>query len=221
MKLPSIILASNSPRRAELLRQSGIEFQIVPSDAAEIHREQMTAREMSQINAYRKARSVAKKYPDALVLAADTLVSLETELFGKPATLEAAYQMLERLAGRTHEVVTGICLLHLRSHRQRITSESTTVTFRPLDAVKIRRYLSKVNPLDKAGAYAIQIAGDEIIERVAGSYSNVVGLPMERVTAELNAWASHAGARGELALLAGVPPNIAAGRASHPRQFLP
>src|SRR6516162_7598191 len=102
MKLPSIILDSNSPRRAELLRQSGIEFQIVPSDAAEIHREQMTAREMSQINAYRKARSVAKKYPDALVLAADTLVSLETELFGKPATLEAAYQMLERLAGRTH-----------------------------------------------------------------------------------------------------------------------
>jgi septum formation protein len=221
MKLPSIILASNSPRRAELLRQSGIEFQIVPSDAPEIHREQMTAREMSQINAYRKARSVAKRYPDALVLAADTLVSLETELFGKPATLEAAYQMLERLAGRTHEVVTGICLLHLRSHRQRIISESTTVTFRALDAVKIRRYLSKVNPLDKAGAYAIQEAGDEIIERVAGSYSNVVGLPMERVRAELGSWGSQAGARTGLSLLSTLPPNIAAGRASHPRQFLP
>src|SRR5436309_4662815 len=188
MKLPAIILASNSPRRAELLRQSGIEFQMVPSDVPEIHHEQMTAREISQINAYRKARSVAKRNPDALVLAADTLVSLKTELFGKPATLEAAYEMLERLSGRTHDVVTGVCLLHLRSHRQRITSESTTVTFRPLDAVKIRRYLAKVNPLDKAGAYAIQEEGDLIIERISGSYTNVVGLPIERLGAELQAW---------------------------------
>ena len=221
MKLPAIILASNSPRRAELLRQSAIEFQMVPSDVPEIHHEQMTAREISQINAYRKARSVAKRHPDALVLAADTLVSLEAELFGKPATLEAAYEMLERLSGRTHEVVTGVCLLHLRSHRQRIASESTTVTFRPLDAVKIRRYLAKVNPLDKAGAYAIQEAGDEIIERVAGSYSNVVGLPMERVAAELRSWASHPGTRAELPFLATVPPNIGARPPSHPRQFLP
>src|SRR5438034_4084234 len=121
MKLPSIILASDSPRRAELLRQSGLEFRIVPSDASEIRHDQLTAREISQINAYRKARSVAKRFPDALVLGADTVVSLEAALFGKPATLEQAYEMLEELQGRTHEVVTGICLLHLRSHRQRIS----------------------------------------------------------------------------------------------------
>src|SRR6266700_1154952 len=188
MKLPSIILASDSPRRAEMLRRAGLDFKVVPSDASEIHHEQLTAREVSQINAYRKARTVAKKFPDALVLGADTVVSLENALFGKPSTMEVAYEMLEKLQGRTHVVVTGICLLHLRSHRQRIFAESTAVTFRPLDAVKIRRYLTRVNPLDKAGAYAIQENRDQIIERVSGSYSNVVGLPMERLSAELHAW---------------------------------
>ena len=188
MNLPSLILASASPRRNELLRQLGAEFTVVPSDAAEIHTDQLTAREAAQVNAYRKARAVAKKFPDALVLGADTLVYLETTLFGKPATLEHAYEMLEQLQGRTHYVVTGICLLHLRSHRQRVFAESTAVTFLPLDAVKIRRYLTKVNPLDKAGAYAIQEEGDLIVEKISGSYSNVVGLPMERLKTELEQW---------------------------------
>ena len=160
--LPPLILASASPRRVELLRQLSPDFKVVPSDVAEIHHGQMTARELSQVNAYRKARAVAKKFPDALVLAADTLVHLDTALFGKPATLEGAYQMLEQLQGRTHHVVTGLCLLHLRNHHQRVFAETTAVTFRPLDAVKIRRYLNRVNPLDKAGAYAIQEEGDLI-----------------------------------------------------------
>src|SRR6266478_3721787 len=189
MNLPPLILASGSPRRAQLLRQFGLDFQIVPSDAVEIHHEQLTAQELSQINAYRKARSVAKKCPDALVLGADTLVHVGSALFGKPASLEAAYEMLETLQGRTHQVVTAICLLHLRNHRQLIFSESTAVTFRPLDAVKIRRYLNQVNPLDKAGAYAIQEEGDLIVESISGSYTNVVGLPIERLTAELKEWA--------------------------------
>jgi septum formation protein len=167
----------------------GLDFQIVPSNVSELHEQQLSARELAQINAYRKARSVAKKYPDALVLAADTLVCLETELFGKPASLEAAYLMLERLQGRTHEVVTAVCLLHLRNRRQWIIFESTAVTFRPLDAVKIRRYLTRVSPLDKAGAYAIQEQGEELVEKIAGSYTNVVGLPIERLTAELPTWA--------------------------------
>jgi len=221
MKLPSLILASNSPRRAELLRQSGIDFRTVPSEAGEIHHEQLTAREVSQINAYRKARSVAKRYPDAVVLAADTLVSMESALFGKPATLEEAYEMLERLQGQTHVVVTGLCLLHLRSHRQRIAAESTAVTFRKLDAVKIRRYLTQVNPLDKAGAYAIQEHGDQIIERVSGSYSNVVGLPMERLTAELHAWVAGVDAWRSVSLLAASNPPAVPSRFSRPSQFLP
>jgi septum formation protein len=188
MNLPLIILASASPRRLELLRQLGLDFKVVPSDIPELHPEQLTAREVCQINAYRKARAIAKKFPDALVMGADTLVYQETELFGKPADLEEAYQMLERLQGKTHQVVTAICLLHLREHRQRIFAEETSVTFRPLDAVKIRRYLSRVNPLDKAGAYAIQEETDLIIDRINGSYTNVVGLPLERLTRELEAW---------------------------------
>ncbi len=188
MSLPPLILASASPRRVELLRQLGVEFKVVPSETPEIHHEQLTAHEVSQINAYRKARVVAKRFPDALVLGADTLVYLEATLFGKPADLEEAYRMLEQLQGRTHQVVTAICLLHLREHRQRVFTESTAVTFHPLDAVKIQRYLTRVNPLDKAGAYAIQEEGDLIVEKITGSYTNVVGLPVERLRQELEVW---------------------------------
>jgi septum formation protein len=188
MSLPPLILASASPRRAELLRQLGVKFTVVPSDATEVHDDHLTAREISQLNAYRKARVVAKKFPDALVLGADTLVYLGTALLGKPADLENAFHMLQQLAGRTHEVVTAICLLHLRTHRQKLFFESTAVTFRALDAVNIRRYLAKVNPLDKAGAYAIQEEGDLIVERIAGSYTNVVGLPVEKLREELDVW---------------------------------
>jgi septum formation protein len=188
--LPPMILASASPRRAELLRQLSLDFKVVPGGVLEVHHDQLTARELSQVNAYRKARAVAKKFPDALVLGADTLVYLDTALFGKPATLEEAYRMLERLQGRTHQVVTGICLLHLRNHRQAGFAVSTAVTFHALDDVRIRRYLNRVNPLDKAGAYAIQEEGDLIVEKIVGSYTNVVGLPVERLTAELESWAT-------------------------------
>ena len=188
--LPPLILASVSPRRAELLRQLRLDFKVVPAQVTEIHHEQMTARELSQVNAYRKARAVAKRFPDALVLAADTLVYLECTLFGKPATLEEAHRMLEQLQGRTHQVVTGVCLLHLRNHRQAVFAETTAVTFHPLKSAKIRRYLKTVNPLDKAGAYAIQEQGDLIVKKIAGSYTNVVGLPLERLAAELETWAA-------------------------------
>lgn len=190
MNLPPLILASASPRRSELLRQIGMEFRVVTSDAPEVHYGELTAREIAQVNAYRKARAVAKKYPDSLVLGADTLVYLDTILMGKPGSLEHAYEMLEKLQGKTHEVVTAVCLLNLRNHRQKVFTEVTNVTFHPLDAVKIRRYLTKVNPLDKAGAYAIQEEGDLIVEKIAGSYTNVIGLPVERLQAELQAWIS-------------------------------
>jgi septum formation protein len=217
MKLPSLILASNSPRRSELLRQCGLEFRVVPSDAAELHHDQLTARETAQINAYRKARTVAKRFPDALVLGADTVVNVDNLLYGKPANLEEAYEMLERLQGRTHRVVTGICLLHLRTHRQRIFSESTAVTFKPLDSVQIRRYLTQVNPLDKAGAYAIQEHGEELIERISGSHTNVVGLPMERLSGELRSWGATESYK--MVPLTAETVNAASMRISRPSQF--
>jgi septum formation protein len=188
VKLPPLILASASPRRAELLRQLKLEFKVVPSDATEVFDEQLSPRELCQLNAHRKARAVAKKIPDALVLGADTLVFLEREIFGKPRNLVDARRMLARLQGQTHQVVTGISLIHLRAHRERIFSVATDVTFRPLSPEQISDYLSKINPLDKAGAYAIQEHGDSIVSEISGSYSNVVGLPTEASQAELNFW---------------------------------
>ncbi len=96
--------------------------------------------------------------------------------------------MLRQLQGRTHQVVTGVCLTQLRNHRQKIFAESTDVTFRPLSAGEIEDYLRRINPLDKAGAYAIQEHGALVVREISGSYSNVVGLPLERVKEELSAW---------------------------------
>ena len=181
MKLPPLILAFASPRRAELLRQLQPEFQIVPSDAEEIFDAHLSPRELCQINAHRKARAVAKRIPDALVLGADTLVFLDGEIMCKPRDLADARRMLAQLQGRTHQVVTGVSLIHLRGHRERLFAVSTGVTFRHLAGVEIDNYLSRMNPLDKAGAYAIQEHGDLIVSEISGSYSNVVGLPVERV----------------------------------------
>ncbi len=188
MKLPPLILASASPRRAELLRQLELEFKVVPADATEIFDEQLSPRELCQLNAHRKARAVAKKIPDALVLGADTLVFLDGEIMGKPRDVADARRMLMQLQGRTHQVVTGVNLIHLRGHRERIFAVNTDVTFRPLTTGQVGDYLSKINPLDKAGAYAIQEHGDLIVSEISGSYSNVVGLPVEQLTAELDAW---------------------------------
>lgn len=190
--LPPLILASASPRRVELLKQLGLEFKVVPSEIPEVHHDQLTGRELAQVNAYRKARQVAKRHPDSLVIAADTLVYLDDRLFGKPADLEEACAFLVALQARTHQVVTAICLLCLRQHQQRSFSELTSVTFRPLDAAAIRRYLKLVNPLDKAGGYAIQENGHLLVESISGSYSNVVGMPMERLQEELALWARRA-----------------------------
>lgn len=188
MNAQLIILASASPRRAELLRNMGVNFKTVVSDVPEVHHDQLTAGEAAQVNAYRKTRAVAKKYPDAIVIGADTLVHMNTKLYGKPRDMEEAYTMLEELEGSSHQVTTAVCIMHLRERKQRTFFEETSVTFKTLDAVKIRRYLAKINPLDKAGAYAIQDGGEMIIHSINGSYTNVVGLPVERLTAELRRW---------------------------------
>lgn len=174
-----------------------MQFQVLPGRAEEIHPEHLTPHETCQVNAYRKARAVAKKYPDALIIAADTIVCLGTKLFGKPKDMDEAMHMLSQLQGRTHEVVTGVCLIHLRNHQQRMFAESTTVTFRTLHSDQIRRYLAKVNPLDKAGGYAIQEQGDLIVKKINGSFSNVVGLPLERLKRELDLWNARASALAE------------------------
>jgi septum formation protein len=185
MDQPLLILASGSPRRAELLQHAGYEFEVVRPEVPEVEWDQLTPVELCQLNAHRKARTVAKHHPDAVVLGADTLVFLDREILAKPASLADAARMLRRLSGRTHQVVTGVSVMHLRAHRESLFAVTTDVRFRRLDDRQIERYLRVVNPLDKAGAYAIQERGEWIIEEVMGSLTNVVGLPLERVETEL------------------------------------
>ncbi len=198
--LSPILLASASPRRAELLRQLGVEFEVVPGHAEESQPEHLSPAEACLLNAYRKARVVAKKFPDALVLGADTEVCLDRKVFGKPASRRDAERMLSELEGREHQVITGVCLLHLRHHWQALFAEQTLVEFRPLGADEITDYLDRINPLDKAGAYAIQEHGDRIVAGVRGSWSNVVGLPLERLREELLAFSAELRMRELLAV---------------------
>ena len=132
-------------------------------------------------NAGIKARQVAQEYPEAVVLGADTVVALENKTFGKPADLEAAAVMLGELAGKTHLVVTGFCVVCRTCRKSVFDAELTYVTLKALSAAQIARYHALVDPLDKAGAYAAQSSPELVIERVEGSFDNVVGLPLARV----------------------------------------
>jgi septum formation protein len=185
---PTVILASASPRRVELLRQVIFRFKVIPSDAPECEHEQFTAWEVAQLNAYRKARVIAKQHPDHLIIGADTVVCLGTKFYNKPTDPADACRMLRELSGRVHHVITGVCLLHLRRHQQVLFSDTTAVKFRTLDFTTIRRYVRQMKPLDKAGAYGIQDQGDLLVDSISGSYTNVMGLPVERLRDELRAW---------------------------------
>lgn len=187
-----IILASASPRRAELLRELDVEFEVVPGRTSESQPEHLTPTEACLLNAYHKARAVAKKHPDALVIGADTEVVLGRRVFGKPRNMKDAHAMLTALSGKPHQVITGVCLIHLRHHVQRLFFDRTMVHFRDLSSEDIADYLSKIDPLDKAGAYALQEHGDDIVESIEGSFSNVVGLPIERLREELEPFNIHA-----------------------------
>lgn len=188
MSQPRIILASASPRRRELFRLLNLPFRALASDAPEFAPGHMTPAEACQLNAYRKARAVAKRFPDAVVVGADTEVCLGRKVLGKPASFVEACGMMRRLQGRTHQVITGICLLHLRRHHQASFAEMTLVKFHRLNREQREGYLKRINPLDKAGAYAVQEHGHLIIEELDGSFTNVVGLPVERLTRELKSF---------------------------------
>jgi septum formation protein len=136
-------------------------------------------------NAQNKARAIAGRHRDAVVIGADTEVVLDGVVFGKPRDLAEAGRMLAKLAGRRHEVLTGVCVIHRAFDTEVTFAERTRVWMKALTAEQIRDYFTKVNPLDKAGAYGAQEFGELIIERVEGSFSNVMGLPVERVRGTL------------------------------------
>ena len=178
---PQIILASASPRREQLLREMGVRFTVLHPTGAQEMQAGRAPDTLAMVNAQRKARIVSGSHRSALVIGADTIVVLQTVIFGKPASLKAAVEMLGRLAGRQHEVMTGVCVAHREFDVEVMFCERTRVWMRPLTREQIEAYFQKVDPLDKAGAYAIQEHGDGIIERIEGSFSNVMGLPVERL----------------------------------------
>lgn len=173
-----LILASASPRRRQLLTEHGYVFEVEPAEVVEIAPPHLTPAETVLYNARLKASAVAAGRPGRWVLGVDTLVAFEGRVFGKPADMAVAEAMLEELNGRTHAVFSGVWLVTAAGSSHGFV-EVTHVYFRTLSAEHRRAYLRRIGPLDKAGAYAAQDDGGELIERVEGSLSNVIGLPME------------------------------------------
>ena len=184
--LPPVILASASPRRSQLLASMDIEFEVVPSHVEELIDGYDFIPDLCEANARIKAEPIADIHPECLVIAADTMVYLEDTLYGKPTDIDDAHRMLTRLQGRTHQVTTGVSLIYHNEEISKSFSVITNVTFLSLDAGQISEYLAKIDPLDKAGGYAVQEHKQMIAKRVSGSVSNVVGLPVERLKEELN-----------------------------------
>src|SRR5882762_4397859 len=181
-----LILASASPRRAEILHSAGLSFTVVSSAVDETPLPGESAKQMVQRLAAAKAGlAAARAVGPAIVIAADTLVTLEGSVMGKPRTTDDARQMLEKLSGRTHSVITGVALIRLPDAERREFIETTQVHFAAISRDEIGKYLASGEPFDKAGSYAIQGVGGRFIPRIDGCYFNVVGLPLARLCREL------------------------------------
>jgi septum formation protein len=181
-----LILASTSPRRAEILHDAGFSFAVIASAVDETPIPGESPNELVQRLADAKAElAAARAVGPAIVLGADTVVTLDGRIFGKPRSSDDARQMLENLSGRTHAVVTGVTLIRLPDAERRTFVESTLVHFAQLSAEEITRYLATEEPHDKAGSYAIQGRAGRYIPRIEGDYFNIVGLPLARVTQAL------------------------------------
>ena len=191
IELPSIqtaavVLASASPRRQELLRQVGVPFVVDPSPAEETIHPEWTIPEIAQRLAERKAFDVASRHPEAdVVIGADTIVVRDTEVLGKPVDAADATRMLAALSGQRHQVYTGFALVAPKLSRSVSGAECTQVRFRVLDEGEIARYVASQEPMDKAGAYAIQGLASLFVEGIEGDYFNIVGLPIAQVNLAL------------------------------------
>ncbi|HEY2896894.1 MAG TPA: Maf family protein [Gemmatimonadaceae bacterium] len=179
MSTPRVILASASPRRRELLALVGIPHQVEPADIDESYREGEEAAEHAERLAREKATTILSRNPDAIVIAADTIVLIEGLVLGKPRDEADAERMLAMLAGQTHVVLTAVAVAH--GERMRSGVESVRVTFRPLTRARIRAYIATREPMDKAGSYGIQGYGATLIERIDGDYFAVMGLALARM----------------------------------------
>lgn len=180
--MPKLVLASQSPRRQELLQSLGADLTVVPATINENSVQGETPMGLAESTAYAKARWVADRFAEAVVVGADTIVLLDSgEILGKPSGTGEALEMLSRLSGKGHQVVTGVAVINSGNGRERVFHEVTRVFFRPLTQREIERYVATGEPLDKAGAYGIQGKGGLLVERIEGCYFNVVGLPLPKL----------------------------------------
>ncbi|MDD3297832.1 MAG: Maf family protein [Firmicutes bacterium] len=174
-----LVLASGSPRRQEVLEQLGLSFEVIKSDVDEAFPKGYTPEQTAVAVALRKVRYVAKKLKSpALVVGADTIVVLKGEIMGKPVDTGQAFQMIKKLAGEEHTVITGVAVADSESGEERTGYQTTLVKMKDICPERIKRYVSTGEPLDKAGAYAVQGKAAVFIEGIKGCYFNVVGLPI-------------------------------------------
>ncbi len=185
MNIPKIILASKSPRRQELLRQMDVDFEIVLKEVDESYPDNLTPEEVAVYIAEKKAKAYdGTLVHDEAVLTADTIVTIDDLILGKPEDAADAVRMLKLLSGRVHRVVTGVCILYKQEYN--LFHDVSQVFFRTLTDAEIESYVQTYKPFDKAGAYGIQEwVGITAIQRIEGSYTNVVGLPTEKVYQQL------------------------------------
>ena len=176
-----LILASASPRRKELLEKLDLHFTVCPADVDETRLPEEDALSYPLRTAVKKALAVAEGKENAVVIAADTVVALDDEILGKPKTEAEAKEMLRRLAGREHIVITGIGIVDTANHRTLSATEQTIVYFHPLEKEEIEAYVASGEPMDKAGAYGLQGKGSLLVRKIDGDYFNVMGLPLSKL----------------------------------------
>ncbi len=179
--MKKVILASTSPRRKELFEKTGIPFEIVASSYEEDMTLNMSPKDLAMYLSRGKAEDVANKYPNAVVIGADTFTALGNEVFGKPHTKEKAKERLLMLSGKQHSIITGFTIIEKSANKIISKAIETKVFFRDLTEQEIDDYIETGEPLDKAGAYAIQGLGGKLIEKTEGSYDNIIGLPVDEV----------------------------------------
>jgi septum formation protein len=173
-----IILASQSPRRYDLLKMIGLDFEVMPSNIIERNNNNLQPLEYALMNAQEKGRVVSDKYPNSMVISADTIVVIGNKILEKPDDAEHALKILSQLNGKTHEVITAFGLIFKNKNISKFDYEQTKVKFRKLPINKIKEYIETGEPLDKAGGYGAQGLGSLLIEKVDGCFYNVVGFPL-------------------------------------------
>ncbi len=183
-----LVLASKSERRMQLLSEMGFEFEVVPADVDETPPDGLDAHQVSRALAGRKARAVAKRFDDAIVIGADTICAIDDEIIGKPVDDADAVSILRRLSGRSQSVITGLCIIDTAHGREQIDSDETVIRMLPMSDRQIEEYIASGRAYGRAGAYGYEGEDDPYVDEFEGSGSNILGLPVELLRRMLARW---------------------------------